>query len=941
MPKEKKITKTINALGSIEKLIDIMYQKIGVSPSLTLEEVNQSIMKVNQDIKSAAEILSEGGVQDKERAEKIFAFLNANEQQKELLREQYISAFLTKTGDITKKLASKKSASAAEIMYAEADRIYDLTQQRRAVKVAQLNAALIRICTFVLQEYEKRKNYLGLLDYGDLILKAGSLLETADGAAWVLYKLDGGIDHILVDEAQDTSPEQWAIVRALAGDFFAGEGARKQKRTVFAVGDKKQSIFSFQGADPEEFAANKDFFRQKLSGVGEELADVPLEISFRSSEAVLTLVNLLLENHRASLGVVEDGEPFKHFAYRKGCAGRVEIWEPVVKEANDETSVPWSPPVERYLKDSPQSRLARMIAERIFKMISEKEMLESEGRSIQPGDIMVLVRKRNVFFEELVRALKTLRIPVTGLDRMMLSEQMAVMDLLALGKFLLLPDDDLTLAEVLKSPLFGFDDDDLFELANNRGERSLWEALRLKGNDEAGKYRDALERLLMLLEKADKVTPFALYSLVLDTFGGRKALLARLGYDAEDALDEFMNLTLDFTKANIPSLQNFLSWIKNSDIEIKRDLEQGEINAVRITTVHSSKGLEAPIIFMPDTFSGISNKNNLFWIEEGNDLKLPLWIPNKDVTPENLNEWKEDAKEKALREYRRLLYVAVTRPRDRLYICGWINKANSKDKEDEKKSESKLETWYELITAALDTSEAKALLTTEVQKGIGTVKVLKSEQVNTVLPKETKKEESSEDIPLWAMENPKDEPMPPRPLAPSRMGEEDEELSAPSPIAPEREKALQKGSAVHRLLQVLPEMEEEKRLLAAQKYMAEPAFDFSPEEQEEIIRKVFAVLDNPEFAFLFAKGSKAEMPIVGMLDNKVFSGQVDRLAISENEVMIIDYKTNQKPPAVSEQIPEAYVRQMKIYKQLLQKAFPKKTVRGLLLWTENMTMTEV
>ncbi len=932
-----KINRAIKDLGSVEKLIDTLYHKMEITPSLTGEEVNQCIKKVNQGIKIAAEILSTGGKTDIERAEKIFAFLSATDKQKDALLDEYISAFINKSdGLITKKLTCKNTAAAEDIMREEAERIFALVQKRKAITIGKLNAALIRICAFILKEYEKRKAYLGLLDYSDLILKTRGLLESSAGVEWVLYKLDGGIDHILVDEAQDTSPEQWAIVRALAGEFFAGVGARNTKRTVFAVGDKKQSIFSFQGADPEEFAANKEYFSQKLKGIGEELIEVPLEISFRSSDAILNLVNLVLDNSSARVGVVEKEEKITHLPYRKGSAGRVEIWEPVLKEENDETSAISLPPVERVFKDTSQSRLARMIAGKISSMIEGKELLESEGRPIKPGDIMVLVRKRNIFFEELVRALKTLKIPVTGVDRMMLTEQLAVMDLLALGDFLLLPEDDLTLATVLKSPLFGFDDDDLFAIAYQRGERSLWEALRLKAADEEGKYREALERLLPLLDKADKVTPFALYSLVTDAFGGRKALLSRFGYDAEDAVDEFMNLTLAFTKTNIPSLQNFLSWIKNGDIEIKRDLEQGDINAVRITTVHSSKGLEAPIIFLPDTLSVISNKNHLFWIDAGENLKLPLWLPKKEITPENLLAYKEGAKENALKEYRRLLYVAITRPRDRLYICGW---KNSDKKTDEDKEPP--ENWYNLIFDSLQTPKAKALLNVEVQTGIGAVTVLKSLQEAPVKRQEISVESAAEEIPVWALRVPESEPVPPRPLAPSKMDEEDSEPSAPSPIAPEREKAMRRGNVIHRLLQILPELENEKRSGVAEKYLAQPAWNLQSQEQKEILKLVFNILDNPDFSALFAKGSKAEVPIAGMLENKVFSGQVDRLAVKENEVLIIDYKTNQKPPSSAENVPEAYRRQMNIYKQLLQKVFAGKKIRGLLLWTENMMLTEI
>lgn len=938
-----KIQTLIKSLGSIEKVIDILYQTIGIDPKLTLEKVNQSIINVNQNIKTAADILLEGGVKDKARADKIYTFLQADEKKREKLIEEYILVFLTKKGQICKQLTTKSTAKAAEIMETEAERIFDLNQKRKLIVVAKINATLIRICIFILQEYEKRKACLGFLDYSDLILKTLNLLEKVNGAAWVLYKLDGGIDHILVDEAQDTSPEQWAIVRALAAEFFAGEGARTLKRTIFAVGDKKQSIFSFQGADPLEFAENKKYFQNKLLDIGEKLEEIPLEISFRSSEAILNLVNLILENPKARKGVLDENEQLKHFPYRKNSAGRVEVWEPVVTEKNDQTSIPWSPPLERVFKDSPQSRLANLIANRIAKMINEKEMLISEARPIKPADIMVLVRKRNIFFEELVRALKTLKIPVTGLDRMILSEQMPVMDLIALGDFLLLPEDDLNLAQLLKSPLFNFDDDDLFSIAYDRKDKSLWENLREQAEQKKEKkYQNTVETLLILLDKVDNVTPFTLYSIAVDAMGGRKALLSRLGYEAEDALDEFMNLTLIFSKTNTPSLQNFLSWIKKSDIKIKRDLEQENVNAVRITTVHSSKGLEAPIIFLPDTFSKISKKNHLSWITNKQNLKIPLWLPNDELIPETLEIWKEKEKEKALSESRRLLYVALTRPRDRIYICGWLNKNETKAKDEKQnQKEQKEETWYDLILDALNTNEAKEILKVEYHKNIGKVLVIESKQTNLPLKQINTNKEKTIEIPSWVLQKPKEEPMPPRPLSPSRLLNENEEISAPSPITPKREIALLRGKVIHRLLQILPEINKDKRMQIAQKYLTEPAFKFSEIEQKNILQKVFNLLLNPTLAPLFSEKSKAEVPIVGLLDDKVFSGQVDRLVETQNEIIIIDYKTNQKPPDNTQKIPEQYLRQMKVYKQMLQKIFPEKNIRGLLLWTENMSLTEI
>ena len=339
----------------------------------------------------------------------------------------------------------------------------------------------------VLLQYKKRKITKGLLDYSDLILKAKELLFKSGAAAWVLYKLDGGIEHILVDEAQDTSAEQWDIVRALSDEFFAGEGASPFERTIFAVGDKKQSIYSFQGANPAKFALNKSYFEGQLERVGKTLKTVPLSVSFRSTNAVLSLVNNLLSNSEVKAGVLDENEGGEHIAFRDEAGGRVELW-PSTKAEEDDTSEPWLPPIDRVKTKSAQDRLAAKIADKILAMI-KGDILESEGRKIEPQDIMVLLRKRGSFFEKLVRELKTRNVPVTGIDRMKIKEQIAVMDLIALGDFLLLPEDDLNLAGLLRSPLFGFDEDEIYDVCFGREDATVWDRLRTKAEGKNGKEK--------------------------------------------------------------------------------------------------------------------------------------------------------------------------------------------------------------------------------------------------------------------------------------------------------------------------------------------------------------------------------------------------------------------------------------------------------------------
>ncbi|MFQ5985723.1 MAG: UvrD-helicase domain-containing protein, partial [Alphaproteobacteria bacterium] len=514
--------------------------------------------------------------------------------------EVYARIYLTKEGNLRKTLITRQAAEAApgteEALCAEAERLLGVAEKRKAVTVAAATAAALRLGAGLVEAYGQCKAARALLDYDDLILMTRDLLRRPDTAPWVLYKLDGGLDHILVDEAQDTNPEQWEVIAALAEEFFAGMSARDAARTVFAVGDAKQSIYSFQRADPAAFERMRAHFAEKVKAAGERWRDLDLDISFRSTAAVLGAVDAIFSRDEARDGVGPSAHAIEHRTHRLGQAGLVELWPPAEPNALPAPE-PWQPPVTPERGDSPRARLATLIARTIGEWLEQAEMLESKGRPVRPGDIMVLVRRRSGFVEELVRALKQLEVPVAGVDRMVLTDQLPVMDLVALGRFLLLPEDDLTLATVLRGPLIGLDDEQLFELAHGRGEASLWQALKRKAGAARAKdssYRKAHGYLAELLARVDYLRPFELYAEVLNARGGRERLLRRLGPEADDPLNEFLALALAYERVNAPSLEGFLHWVEAGRAEIKRDLEQSERDEVRVMTVHGAKGLQAP-----------------------------------------------------------------------------------------------------------------------------------------------------------------------------------------------------------------------------------------------------------------------------------------------------------------------------------------------------------
>ncbi len=798
------------------------------------------------------------------------------------------SYYLTKEETIRKKLEKDPKSLQA----------WETNEKLKAFETIKATEILLKIAWLVIEKYQNIKRHKALLDYTDLIEKTNNLLSKSDMSAWVLYKLDGGIDHILVDEAQDTNRPQWNIIKALAEEFFSGEDASDRIRTLFVVGDKKQSIFSFQGADPVAFEEMRTHFEQRILNSQNSFYNIPLNYSFRSTEPVLRLVNYLLQNEQAKNGVLSDNEKAYHLANRSDDAGLVEIW-PVEEVQPTDTPDPWKPPVERQENESAMKRLINKMADKIKNMIGH-DILLSQNRPVQPGDILILLQKRGHVMDQIVRSLRERHIPVAGVDRLILSEHLAIQDLMALTEFVLQPQNDLNLANLVKSPILGLSEDDLYHICINRKETSVWTRLQKL-------YPKQADILKQIINIADKTPPFEFFSTILGAFGMRKKFIARFGTEVNEALDEFLSLALNFEQINTPSLQGFLSWFSHHEIEIKRDLDNSGIDAVRIMTVHGSKGLQGNIVFLPDTCSSRSKApsgGDFIWLEDGS----PLWIPNTHLRPASLQDYFNNITHLNNQEKRRLLYVALTRARDRLYIAGYGKKSSNN--------------WYDLIINSLPK---------EIQPdkdGIirwkSTQKHKKQQKTKQNLPYDY------ETLPSWVnIIPPKEEPIAP-PLSPSKLEESDDEWTVEESILqPNQELALRRGTFIHKLLQYLPDIPSNQRLEFAQKMCP------SDIELPDNLLQIFERVDLQD---LFGSNSIAEVPVVGTINGKAVSGQIDRLVVLEKEVKIIDFKTNRFVP---QKIPDMYKKQLNAYKDLLKEIFPDKIIKAYILWTQTLYFEEV
>ena len=930
-----RLKQVIRDAGGFDGLVAEIHRRLGVAPGFgddgVLTETAVESAFDGAGLRRALDALSRGSKTDTERAAILGDWLAAAPNQRILLFESYSGAFLTREGTVRKTLITKFAqafdSGALDALSAEAARLIRVRERRRAVLVAASTTALLTLGYDILAAYREKKRRGMQLDYDDLILDARNLLHRPGIAPWVLYKLDGGIDHILIDEAQDTNPEQWQVVEALAAEFFSGSGGRENDapRTVFAVGDAKQSIFSFQRADPAAFERMRRHFAQRVPAAGAVWREVPMDMSFRSADAVLRAVDGVFARLPARDGVAISDQPIRHQAFRIGQAGLVELWPPVLPPARDEPA-PWQPPIRSVGAEAPVARLARMIALTIRRWIDGGDILESKGRPIRAGDVMILVRRRGSFMGQAVRALKALGVPVAGVDRMVLTDQLAVMDLMALARFLLLPEDDLTLATVLKGPLVGFSEDRLFELAYGRGG-ALWPALRARAHENAD-FARAEEFLSLLLARADYAPPFELFARVLGAGRGRERILARLGPEAADPLDEFLNAALLYQRAHAPSLQGFLHWLEAANEDIKRDLEQGQRDEVRVMTVHGAKGLQAPIVFLPDTMQKPTAQPSLLWpAPEGGEKQIVLWPPRVEHDVTLASHTRQAERDKRDREHRRLLYVAMTRAEDRLYVCGWGTRRQLPE-----------DCWYNLIVGGL--AGLAAPVEIDLSAAFPGAGGWAGPGLRLTNPQEMRPEierlapalpVAPGEAPDWLAVPPLPEPDPPRPLVPSRP--DGDEPAVQPPFLGDGGDAFRRGLLLHRLLQALPDIPAEKRAETGRRFLARTVHGLDRVARDRLLDEALAVIDDPTTAVLFGPDSLAEVPIVGRLGRAVVTGRIDRLAIIADRVLLVDYKSARAAPAKAAETPPMYIRQMALYRALISKIYCGKTIDCYLLWT--------
>lgn len=921
--------------GGLNGLYEHICASLSVDPNVTEEGVVwDACTNKNLDdsgLRKAVQILLESGSKtDRVRGGAIERWLDHDPNMR--LREfcsLYMPVFLTQVGEVRKTLATKAVRDSHPHVYdcltEEAMRLLAVQDKMKSVRCAQATRSLLSMGFKVVEAYENIKSKRLVFDYYDLILKTINLLEKPNISLWIMYKLDQGIDHVLVDEAQDTNPEQWRIIQKLSEEFFVGEGAGQNNRSVFIVGDQKQSIYSFQRASPEDFRTMRRYFREKAQEAKKLWRDVSLNISFRSVGAILSVVDSVFYDPLACRGL--GGESVTHQSFRTGQGGAVVRW-PVFQTEPIEDIDAWSAPLCVRDHETGAQKLAVHIADQIQGWITQKRFLHSRNRPLYAGDIMILVRTRTAFVNMLARALKTRGVPVNGLDRMVLNDEMVVQDLLALAQFVLCPADDLNLACVLKSPLIGLGEDELYDLCVDRGEEDLWSAVQGRASPEIVSYMQSL------LSQSRTGDVLAFFSQIIygpcpaDSVSGLRALKSRLGEDIADPLEDFLAYAHMFSQQNAGSLQIFVHEYLKSAHVVKREMDT-ESGAVRIMTVHASKGLQAPVVILPDTIHnlharGMRGRERLLWPDK-TGLDVPLWSPNKSYDAGVYGAAAESIKARLSEEYNRLLYVAMTRAEDYLYVGGYQGVSQSG-------KSPPVDSWYGMVERGLLGMDG-------VEKAEDGTLIYEMPSVRGGDRAEIVTDEAyvSSPLPPWT-HTPVEEDAcaSSKVIKPSRLwgGE-------PEGHDPLDGFAVTRGTIIHKLLEVLPNVPVKDRVSVVDVLLEPYASLFDAGDDIGIKDSVLGILSDSAFHDLFEENARAEVPIAGKskAGNTIY-GQIDRLLITDEVIKVVDYKSGVVPDDPHD-IPDAYRLQLQTYADVLRDIYPGRTVQAALLWTDGPFLVPV
>jgi ATP-dependent helicase/nuclease subunit A len=880
----------------------------------------------SKGLRSSINSLSNGTKTDKKRAQEILDWISSPQYKRVEGFEKYRTAFITLSHQPIKRLVSNgvdlNFPNVKPVLEAEQSRLLEVTALLKRTRVADCTKALLALSKEIFAQFEHDKVSLNCLDYDDLIIRARETLHAASTSSWVLYRLDNSIDHVLIDEAQDTSPEQWEIIKAVVSEFFVGLGPRSLFRTIFAVGDYKQSIYSFQRAEPDAFRQMRKYFRSQAISVSAPWSDINLQLSFRSAAPILQAVDSVFQNSSFISNGIKNKEILdtKHHCWRSRAPGLVELW-PVIKPKKQRERASWNLPTGVSRKYSSRRQLARLIAKKISALLADK--LGTNPVRFKPNDIMVLVRRRGEFVTDLLSELQARQVPVAGVDRVILTDNLAVMDLLSLGHFLLNTNDDLSLAEVLKSPLCNFCDNDLFDIAHKR-DNSLWSSL-CQSNSTKALFKQAKLFLQTLLEKVTVLTPYELFANLLIADGGRESFIARMGRESIDPMDEFLNRAIEYESKHTESLEGFIHWVENNHSIVRREAAQSDEDAVRILTVHGAKGLEAPVVFLPDTVHKSRQTTPILW---PNSEVYPLWIPTVSLLDPLTQNWNTLKKKKDQEEYQRLLYVAMTRAKDQLYICGWSETPSIPD-----------DCWHNMVSLHWGEDGGDICRTfPDCGQSDETLQITRITNFPLARAEKISSPYCSNNftlLPSWAT-----------PI--SRNARPTSYPKVPSTISPSSLSHITEtrtGKLIAHLVDFMGDTPVTDRGPAADRFIAGLSQELNFNLRQIIKNCSLKILASPSLAFLFEDTSLGCLPISGRVKNgapsaTIFSS-IDRLIFRDSFIILVKFIAEHRSSSGLQVIKESVSEEIAINAALAKPLFPEKHITSAVLWTDEQRLESV
>jgi ATP-dependent helicase/nuclease subunit A len=846
----------------------------------------------------------------------------------------YKESFLTQKNELRKSVFNKDVMSNVDgsenTVRLEQKRLLALIEKINSFQIAKLTSTLLEVSDKMLGFYQNLKNQNNYLDYNDLISKTSELLNNKENSEWIKYKLDGSIEHILVDESQDTNNHQWRIIKAISEDFFSGEGSSDKNKTIFVVGDDKQSIYNFQGADPKIFGDVMHYYSNQLESSNQTISNISLNNSFRSLKNILQAVDNVFSKPEYQKSVSQINI-VKHRPIRVEGAGKVELWPIInVQKENDKKKDDFSWKLDFNPSEDQNSKeiLAKIIAKNIKTWLDEKKVIKSEKRVIKASDIMILLKNRtNNLGNLIIKNLQKENIPVNGSDKVELIKNIIVKDLVSFAKFLLLSEDDLNLAALLKSPLIGISEDELFYLCliKNNEQISLFTALRKNHDIRLKTAFSFLEEVKTYYEN----NPYQIYQLfihILEVKNKKSKIISALGSESKEIINHFLNLCLEFEKREISSLENFICTLDNFNLNVKIDNNNKEFDEVRITTIHSAKGLESHIVILADSAHdtkgkyGASNEK-ITWLSK-EDFKIPLWQASKECElTKNIKEQELSVKKD---EYLRLLYVAMTRARDELYIAGF-GKNIAPD------------CWYSIIKnnsfaeSQSKKSNFEGLINCENQNFMEDDRVLFIQEEDGQEVKITQETQTKpKEFPIPAFLNKiSDQEKTQNIIYPSLQIQDSDERSS------SQGKKYNIGTIVHKILEIFPNKLDDISSLNSliEKYLDHNHGGLTKEEKLETIRQTSSIFNDDKFKFLFTQNSQSEVPVIGKINDQQIVGTIDRLIVNDNEVIIIDYKSNQLDLQDVQSTITKYSKQLNLYKKVIQEVYPLKKIKCAIIWT--------